>query len=80
MTDKDTIPQVFWDNFQWATEHSTELHQQYEDVWIAIANHQVVASGLNPVRLREIAAHRTGLRTEEIVVEFIESAGAILWL
>jgi hypothetical protein len=35
MTDKDTIPQVFGDNFQWATEHSTELHQQYENVWEA---------------------------------------------
>jgi len=77
MTEKDIIPQSYWKTWRWALEHSTELHQQYEDVWIAIVEKQVVASGSNPVRLREIAAQKTQRKTEEVVVKFIESGAAI---
>ena len=73
MTEKDAISQSFWDDFHWATEHSTELHQQYEDVWIAIVDKQVVASGSDLGRVEQIAAKKTGREPKEIVVEFIES-------
>ena len=49
MSDRPTIPQAYWDNSRWAAEHATALHKQYENVWVAIADQQVVASGLNPV-------------------------------
>lgn len=77
MTDRDTIPQAYWDNSRWAAEHATELHKQYENVWVAVADQQVVVSGSDPVRVREIAARKTGQSTAEIAVKFIESAGAV---
>jgi hypothetical protein len=77
MTEGDKIPQSYWENSRWAAEHATELHKQYENVWVAIADQQVVASGPDPVRVREIAARKTGRSTVEIAVEFIESAGAV---
>ena len=44
MTEKNTIPQAYWENSRWAREHATELYQQYnKDVWIAIADQHVVA-------------------------------------
>lgn len=59
MTERDRIPQSYWDNSRWAAEHATELHKQYENVWVAIVDQQAVASGPNPVRVREIAARKT---------------------
>jgi len=49
MTDRPTMPQSYWDNSRWAAEHGTALHKQYENVWVALADQQVVASGPNPV-------------------------------
>ncbi|HIE26660.1 TPA: hypothetical protein EYP66_05190 [Candidatus Poribacteria bacterium] len=62
-----------WENSQWAREHATELYQQYGDVWVAIADKQVMAVGSDPVGVRKIAARKTGQLTAEIFVEFIES-------
>lgn len=73
MTEKNAIPKAYWENSQWAWEHSTELYQQYEDVWIAIADKQVMAVSSDPVGVRKIAARKTGRLTSEIFVEFIES-------
>jgi len=73
MMEKDRVPQSYWDNLRWAREHSTELHQQYEDVWIAIVDQQVVASAPNMMRAKKIAARETGRLLEEIPVKFIDS-------
>ena len=72
--EKNTIPQAYWENARWAREHATELYQQHnKDVWIAIANQQVVAIGRDPISVRKTAARKMGLSTAEIFVEFIES-------
>ena len=72
--EKNAIPQAYWENSQWAREHATELYQQYnKDVWIAIADKQVVAVGKDPISVRKTAARKIGLSTAEIFVEFIES-------
>ena len=74
MTEKNTIPQAYWENSRWAREHATELYQQYnKDVWIAIADQHVVAVGTDPISVRKIAARKTRRPTAEIFVEFIES-------
>ena len=62
MSDRPTMPQSYWDNARWVAEHATALHKQYENVWVALADQQVVASGLNPVQVREIASRKTGSR------------------
>jgi hypothetical protein len=71
--EKHTIPQAYWENSRWGREHSTELHQQYDNVWIAIADKRVVAVGGDPVSVRKTAARKTGRLTTEIAVKFIES-------
>jgi ribulose 1,5-bisphosphate synthetase/thiazole synthase len=77
MTEENTIPQGYWDNSRWAREHSTELHERYKDVWVAIADKQVVVVGADPVSIRKIAARKTGRSTAEIAVKFIESGVTI---
>jgi hypothetical protein len=77
MKSQDPIPQSYWNEFRWAREHSTELYEQYEDVWIAIVNQQVVASSPSLARVKKIAAQKTGLKPEEIAVKFISSGFTI---
>jgi hypothetical protein len=77
MAEKDRIPQSYWDNHRWAREHSTELHEQYKDVWIAVIDRQVVASASNMRRAKQIAARKTGRPLEEIPVKFIDSGVTI---
>jgi hypothetical protein len=77
MTEKEPIPQSYWEDFRWAAEHGTELSEQYEDVWVAIVDQQVVASGPNLARVEKIAAQKTGRSRKEIVVRYIESGVAV---
>jgi len=69
---KRSIPQAYFENERWACEHSTELHQQYQGQWVAIANQQVVAVGSSP-RIREKAARKIGRSTAEVFVRFADS-------
>jgi hypothetical protein len=75
--DASHVPQSYWDDLSWAREHSTELHQQFKGVWIAIVDKTVVAWGTNLARVEKEAAKKTGKRPEEIPVKFIERAAAI---
>jgi hypothetical protein len=77
MKEHEAIPQSYWENERWAVEHASEIYDQYEDVWIAIANQQVVAVGSDPVGVRETAARKTGRTTAEVFVTFAESPCAI---
>jgi len=72
-----STPRAYWENARWAREHATELHEQYEGHWVAIADQQVVLVGSNPIGVRERAARQTGHSTAEVFVQFMESAGAI---
>jgi len=77
MKENESIPQSYWENERWATEHASELFDPYEDVWVAIANQQIVAVGSDPIRVRETAARKTGRTTAEVYVTFVESPFAI---
>jgi hypothetical protein len=80
-TEKQTLvtptPRAYWDNGNWMRQHLTELHQQYEGKWVAIADRQVVAVGMNPRRVEDIAVRRTGHSPAEIYMKYLEPAGAI---
>lgn len=71
------IPRAYWENARWAREHATELHEQYEGQWVAIADQQVIAAGSNPIDVRKRAARLTDHSTAEVFVQFMESAGTI---
>jgi hypothetical protein len=60
------------EDLNWAREHSTELHQRFQDVWIAIVNKQVVARGTSITKVKKEAARKTGKRPDEIAIKFIE--------
>jgi hypothetical protein len=72
MNDVINVPQSYWDDLNWAREHSTELHPQFEGVCVAIVDKRVVAWGSNLAPVEKEAAKKTGKRPEEIPVKFIE--------
>lgn len=71
-------PESYWDDMDWAREHSTELHRQFENQWVAIVDKQIVAHDPDPAVVERIACERTGNPVREIVIRFIEDSGAIL--
>ncbi|NCO41401.1 MAG: hypothetical protein COZ06_28580 [Armatimonadetes bacterium CG_4_10_14_3_um_filter_66_18] len=66
------IPPDYVADMKWASEHTQELHDTYENKWIAIVHQQVVAAGadLGPVRTQ--AARRTGRPRDQIYVDFMD--------
>jgi hypothetical protein len=63
--------------WQWAAEHVGELHERYEERWVAIADGQVIAAGPNPRRVEAEARRKTGHLREDIYIRFVESSTAI---
>jgi len=63
--------------WQWAAEHIGELHERYEEQWVAIADGRVIAAGPNPRRVEAEARRQTGRPREEIYIRFIERRTAI---
>jgi len=55
----------------WASEHLAELHQQFEGVWIAIVDEEVVAASPSLGKVQGEAARETGRRPEAITVKYI---------
>jgi hypothetical protein len=74
---RDTTPRAYWENFHWTRQHSTELHEQYQDVWVVVADQQDVAAGPSLQQVEKVAARKAGRDLEEIFVEFIGSGVAI---
>jgi hypothetical protein len=70
-------PATYWEDIDWVDEQASQLHRRYEDVWIAVADRQVVASGPSLARVKREASRRTGRPPQQITVVFIEGAGAI---
>ena len=72
MSEKVIIPPDYLADMRWAREHSQELHDKYENQWIAIAGQEVVASGkdLGPVLTR--AARSTGRPRDQIYGDFMD--------
>jgi hypothetical protein len=77
MPQLDECQRAIIEDLDWAGEHGTELRQQFEDVWVAIVNKQVVAWGPNLAKVERAAARKTGKRPEEIAVKFIEGGWVI---
>ena len=67
----------YWEDMRWAGEHLAELHRQFENVWIAIVDQQVIAASPSLGKVKKEATRKTGKRPEEITVKFIMSEGAI---
>jgi len=63
--------------WQWAAEHIGELHERYEEQWVAIADGKVIAAGPNPRRVEAEARRQTGRPREDLYIRFIESSTAI---
>ncbi len=77
MAENVDIPDAYVADMRWAREHSAELHEQFRDVWVAVAGQKVVASSPELGQAKALAAERTGREPEEVYVEFIDSPFAI---
>ncbi len=77
MNPQATMSDAYRAAWQWAAEHIGELHEQYEEQWVAIADGQVVAAGPNPWRVEVEARRKTGRPREDIYIQFIEDRSAI---
>lgn len=70
-------PKTYWEDIAWADAHRAELHKNYPDQWVVIANEQVVAAGRNPVKVVKEAVKKTRRSPDEITLPFIEGVSAI---
>jgi len=41
-------PRKFWEDNRWLNEHWSEIVRVYPDMWVAVVEQQVVASGRDP--------------------------------
>ena len=78
METTETIqPATYLEDIDWVDEQASQLHRRYEDVLIAVADRQVVASGPSLAKVKHDASRKTGRPPQQITVVFIEGAGAI---
>jgi hypothetical protein len=69
------VEKRFFEDLDWAEKHHGELLRKYRELWIAIYNEQVVASGESLAQVKEAAKQRTGRK--HIPVYFVDSASTI---
>lgn len=68
---KPNTPKEYWEDDKWLDENYMEIARQYPEMWVAIVNKQVVASGEN---LEEVIDKAKGIAGHEhFPVDFIES-------
>ena len=72
-----TIPRHYLADMNWALTHTQELHDRYENQWVAIVGGEVVAAGQDPVRVMEVAAHRCNRDPEDIFIDYVEDGAAV---
>ncbi len=65
----------FWNDLKWARTHHTQLLKKYKDMWVAIFNRKVVASGKNLEKVENEAKKKTGML--DIPVMFVECGAHI---
>ncbi|MEW6203679.1 MAG: DUF5678 domain-containing protein [bacterium] len=63
-------PKEFWEDDKWIDENITELSRQYPNMWIAVVDKRVVASGENLREVIDKARELTG--REHIPTHFVE--------
>jgi hypothetical protein len=69
------MPKEFWTDQEWGFKNHTQLLKKYRDMWIAIVNKKVVASGLDLAKVQKLAQKKTGKKY--IPVMFVESGSHI---
>ncbi|NCO41398.1 MAG: hypothetical protein COZ06_28595 [Armatimonadetes bacterium CG_4_10_14_3_um_filter_66_18] len=84
MSETITIPPItseYLTDMNWALAHSQELHDRYENEWVAIVGGEVVAAGPDPARVKATAAERCNRDAEEIFLDYVEDGAAVygLW-
>lgn len=53
-------PPAYWVDSQWADEHIADLAQAYPNLWVAVIDKQVVASGKVIAEVRRTAEAQSG--------------------
>ncbi len=53
-------PEEYWEDSDWADEHIDEITETYPNLWVAVVNKQVVASGKVIAEIRKEAQEKTG--------------------
>ena len=69
-SEREPMPPEFWEDEEWAFANYECWMEKYPDQWIAVANKQVVAAGLDIEKIRRIAREKTGRK--HIPVIFVE--------
>ncbi len=65
-----------WRDVKWSREHSQELHDNYERMWVAIYDQQVVASDKKPRIVEKIALEKTRVSRKELYIIYVEDSKA----
>jgi len=71
----EKIPKRFWEDAKWGRKQATYLLKKYPEMWVAIVNEKVVASGKNLKSVEETARAKTGIK--HIVVRFVGGSSCI---
>jgi len=70
-------PLSLWEDMRGAEEHYGELCQQFEDVWVAVVDRQVIAASPSLAEAKQDAAKASGKVERDIPVLFIMGGGVI---
>ena len=60
----------FWEDNRWLNEHWAEMVRAYPDMWVAVVDQHVVATGRDPEGVAKTAQGKTGRR--EFPLCFVE--------
>lgn len=64
------MPKQFWDDWNWAFDHYSELVKKYPDKWVAISNKKIIAASSHLGEVEDEV--RVKLVNTDIPVVFIE--------
>lgn len=70
MRGREKIPKRFWLDLSWARRNHTKLLEKYADMWVAIVDRKVIASGKNLEKVEEEA--RVKSKRVDFPVMFVE--------
>ena len=68
----------FWEDMQWGEDNYIELVKKYPDLWVAIVNKKVVASGQSLRNIELEAERETNKKKELIPTIFVGGAPSAL--
>jgi len=61
-------PKEYWDDSKWANENFTEISKKYPNLWVAIVNKKVIASGKVISEVRKTAQEKTNRKHFPIIL------------